>query len=104
MKSLKEVGDISKLELEQQKKVVAHIKYVAALIANIRVRLEKFGECLVDDVDLMRVWASPLIEPSAGNFREKVQGMANELGATVNWLEKGQVQFCRQIPSIIVLN
>ena len=104
MKSIKEVGDISKLSEKEQKKVVNHVRYVSAVLANIRARIQKFGECVVDEVDLMRIWASPLIEPSSGNFRQKVERVAEDMDSIVNWLDKGEVQFCRKIPSIIVLN
>ena len=78
------------------------IRYAAAVIANIRVRLEKYQECYVDDLDLLKIWGGKPWLSQGGNLHDRIKNLAKEIGTKVDWPRKGEAHFVRDVPCIIV--
>jgi hypothetical protein len=95
------IDRLSRAPEKEQRKMLKHLSYVTSVTANIRKRLDCFGECLVDELDLMRIWAEPWIE-LPGDLKDKVEGMASELDAEAVRLEKDEWKFYRKRHCIVV--
>lgn len=78
------------------------VRYAAAVISNIRVRLDKFNECYVDDSDLLKIWGNKSWLDAQGNLHDRIENMAKEIGTSVTWPRKGLARFTRDVPLIIV--
>ena len=83
---------------EQHDEYREQMLYTMSVVANIRARLDKFGECLIDTVDLERIWkdeAKSAIVPDNANFRYRCRHMAKELDATVDWPNATETRFIK---------
>lgn len=72
--------------------------YAAAVVANIRVRLDKYYECYIDDSDLMKIWGAAPWLSATGNLHDRVKNLAKEMRADVTWPKKREAHFTRKIP------
>ena len=88
---------------KNSKDIHEHIVYAAAVVANIRARLDKFYECYMDDADLLKIWGGvPWLE-STGNLHDRIKGLAREMEADVSWPKKGEAWFVRKVPLIEIV-
>jgi len=78
-----------------------HIVYAAAVVANIRSRLDKFHECYIDDKDIVKMWSAPWLS-ATGNLHDRIKRLAKEMNANVSWPKKGEARFTRKIPFHII--
>lgn len=99
MKTL--VERLSRSPREEQAEILKHLSYVASITANIRQRLDAFDECIVDQSDLIQIWAQPWVD-LPGNFKNKMEGMAADLDADVVKLNKNEWKFYRKRHCIVV--
>lgn len=83
------------LTVDERDKFRAQIVYTASVVANIKARLNKFGECLVDTADLEKIWEDSPLVPDNANFQYRVNHMAEELDATVDWPEHQLARFIK---------
>lgn len=74
--------------------------YAAAVVANIRVRLDKYYECYIDDSDLIKIWGAAPWLSATGNLHDRVKNLAKEMGCRVHWRKKGLAHFTRIIPRV----
>ena len=88
---------------EHSEDIQKHLVYAAAVVANIRVRLDKFHECYMDDKNLLGIWGNTPWLESTGNLHDRIKGLARELEANVSWPKKGEAYFTRKIPLIQVV-
>ena len=88
-------------EADQLKKSVV---YATAVIANIRARLDKYGECYVDDTDLLKIWAGKSWLNADGNLHDRIKNLAKVMRAQVSWPNrKDEAHFTRSVPLIYVV-
>lgn len=88
---------------ENSKDIHEHMVYAAAVVANIRARLDKFYECYMDDSDLLRIWGGTPWLDSTGNLHDRVRALAREMDAEVEWFEnKKEAHFTRKAPYYII--
>lgn len=88
---------------ENSAEIRERLIYSAAVVANIRNRLDAFYECYMDDSDLLKIWANAPWLSSAGNLHERIKGLAREMDADVYWPKKSEAHFVRKIPVIEVV-
>lgn len=89
---------------ENSKDIHQHLVYAAAVVANIRARLDKFYECYMDDKDLLKIWGGTPWLTSSGNLHDRIRNLAREMEASVEWAEKGTAHFTRKVPYYIIGN
>ena len=98
---------MSKIDIQDTKDaetVRDSIAYAAAVVANIRARLDKFGECYVDNADLLKIWAGKPWLEATGNLRQRIKNLAKEMDAKVSWPnKKDEAHFTRNIQLIKVV-
>lgn len=91
------------LTSENAEDVNKHVIYAASVIANIRVRLDKYYECYMDDKDLIKIWKAPWLSAS-GNLHERIKKLAQRMNANVDWPKKGEAHFSRSVPLIEIVS
>lgn len=87
---------------ENSKEIQQHLIYAAAVVANIRARLDKFYECYIDDKDLLKIWGGLSWLDSTGNLHDRIKGLARKMEAKVSWPKDGEAYFTRKRPSLII--
>jgi len=100
------VGRMSSINYteENSKKIHGHLVYVAAVVANIRARLNTFYECYMDDSDLLKIWGGIDWLDSTGNLHDRIKGLAREMGAEVSWPKNGEAHFTQKREIIEVVS
>jgi hypothetical protein len=79
------------------------IMYAAAVVANIRARLDKYHECYVDDSILLQIWGGKPWLEATGNLHQRIKKLAKEMQANVDWPNrKDEARFYRKVPLIVV--
>jgi len=88
---------------ENVEEVRQAIIFTAAVVAHIRARLDKYGEAIVDDAVLLKIWGGKPWLSATGNLHDRIKNLAKEMEAKVSWPKKGEARFTRKIPIIHVV-
>jgi hypothetical protein len=83
-------------------KLRERILYAASVVANIRARVEKFGEAYADDVVFLPIWAG--VNDAQGNLKDRIKRLGSEMDMNVDWPnKKDEAHFTRKVHHIEVV-
>lgn len=88
--------------LDEAKALRKRIVYASSIIANIRARIDKYGEAYADNITFAPIWSG--VEDARGNLKDRIRQLAQQMGMNVDWETRDDLaHFTRKVHLIEVV-